>query len=166
MTAYWRSFFILLRNCCPCQNDMIKKRGDIVSAPYFNPYNFQQYQPSQFPQMQQYQPQPQPNEARITVAQVPTIEDVERVQMAPGERKIVFVQNNPDFLAIRVADNAGFVSTEYRMSHVIDPKRATPAYAPMQAVEELQKQIDELKEVMAGATATRSTTGTRKSSDS
>lgn len=92
-------------------------------------------------------------ETKITVAQVPTIEQVERVQMLPGEIKIVLVQNNPDFLAIRAADNAGFVTTQYRTSTIIDPKtmQSQAQYASVQSVAELKNEINEIKKALGGA---------------
>lgn len=126
----------------------------------YNPYQINPYQP--------YPPQPQQMQntqalqqgmkvSGITVVQVPTIEHVEQVQMFPGERKIVLVQNNPDFMAIRVADNAGFVNTEYRMSHVFDPKAAQQQqqvqYAPLDSVVQLKKELDDLKKMMEGKDA-------------
>lgn len=111
--------------------------------PYaFNPYN-QQYLMQQQQMQQMQQVQPESKVPGITVVQVPTIDHVEQIQMLPGERKIVLVQNNPDFLAIRVADNAGFVNTEYRMSQVFDPKAAQQQqqvqYAPLDSVVQLKK---------------------------
>nr|DAL43859.1 MAG TPA_asm: hypothetical protein [Caudoviricetes sp.] len=128
--------------------------------PYaFNPYNqqylMQQQQMQQIQQMQQSQPESKV--PGITVVQVPTIDHVEQIQMLPGERKIVLVQNNPDFLAIRVADNAGFVNTEYRMSQVFDPKAAQQQqqvqYAPLDSVVQLKKELDDLKKMMEGKDA-------------
>lgn len=97
-------------------------------------------------------------ETKITAALVPTVDQVERVQMLPGERKIILVQNDPNFLAIRVADNAGFVSTEYRTSQVIDPKTAAQQvqYAPVQAVLELKSEVDELKKMIGGTANAKS----------
>ena len=128
--------------------------------PYaFNPYNqqylMQQQQMQQIQQMQQSQPESKV--PGITVVQVPTIDHVEQIQMRPGERKIVLVQNIPDFLAIRVADNAGFVNTEYRMSQVFDPKAAQQQqqvqYAPLDSVVQLKKELDDLKKMMEGKDA-------------
>lgn len=121
--------------------------------PYTNPYLMPQQQFSAGgaqPFQSAFQPQIQ--QASITVAQVPTIDHVEQVQMSPGDRKIVLVQNNPDFLAIRVADNAGFVTTEYRTSQVIDPKtmNSQMQYAPVQAVVELKQEVDRLRKMVEG----------------
>lgn len=125
--------------------------------PYaFNPYN-QQYLMQQQQMQQMQQVQPESKVPGITVVQVPTIDHVEQIQMLPGERKIVLVQNNPDFLAIRVADNAGFVNTEYRMSKVFDPKAAQQQqqvqYAPLDSVVQLKKELDDLKKMMEGKDA-------------
>lgn len=103
----------------------------------------------------QYQTQ----EPRITVAQVPTIEHVEQVQMSPNDRKIILIQNDPDVMAIRVADNAGFVSTEYRRSKVFDPKSNSQQvqYAPYQTVEKLREEIEEIKRLVGGIKGAKST---------
>lgn len=127
----------------------------------FNPYSpYNSYmaaqqrfggQPMNQPSMMQNAPQ-QAQNIGITVAQVPTIEHVEQVQMAPGERKLVLVQNNPNFLAIRVADQAGFVSTEYRVTQVVDPKtlKTVPQYASVESVEALKNEIQQLKNIIGG----------------
>ena len=128
--------------------------------PYaFNPYNqqylMQQQQMQQIQQMQQ--PQPESKVPGITVVQVPTIDHVEQIQMLPGERKIVLVQNNPDFMAIRVADNAGFVNTEYRMSQVFDPKSAQQQqqvqYAPLDSVVDINNRLEKIEKMMEGKDA-------------
>ena len=132
----------------------------MMYSPYANPYQMGAQQYGQmgynpYPQMQN----PQVGAAAsIVVAQVPTVEHVEQVQMAPGERKIVLVQNNPDFIAIRVADNAGFVKTEYRMSQIVDPKtlQGKPQYAPVQAVIELKNEVEEIKKALGGVVNAKS----------
>ena len=124
------------------------------------------YNPDQMNPYQPYPPQPQQMQnaqalqqgmkmSGITVVQVPTVDHVEQVQMLPGERKIVLVQNNPDFMAIRVADNAGFVSTEYRMTQVFDPKSTQQQvqYAPMETVMQLKNELDEIKKALEGKDA-------------
>ena len=124
----------------------------------YNPYQMNPYQP--------YPPQPQQMQnaqalqqgmkmSGITVVQVPTVDHVAQVQMLPGERKIVLVQNNPDFMAIRVADNAGFVSTEYRMTQVFNPKSTQQQvqYAPMETVVQLKNELDEIKKALEGKDA-------------
>lgn len=128
--------------------------------PYaFNPYNqqylMQQQQMQQIQQMQQSQPESKV--PGITVVQVPTIDHVEQIQMLPGERKIVLVQNNPDFMAIRVADNAGFVNTEYRMSQVFDPKamqqQQQVQYAPLDSVVDINNRLEKIEKMMEGKDA-------------
>lgn len=120
--------------------------------PYaFNPYN-QQYLMQQQQMQQMQQVQPESKVPGITVVQVPTIDHVEQIQMLPGERKIVLVQNNPDFLAIRVADNAGFVNTEYRKSQVFDPKATQPQqqiqYAPIESVVDINNRLEKIEKMM------------------
>ena len=126
----------------------------------YNPYQMNPYQP--------YPPQPQQMQntqtlqqgmkvSGITVVQVPTIDHVEQVQMFPGERKIVLVQNNPDFMAIRVADNAGFVNTEYRITQVFDPKamqhQQQVQYAPLDSVVDINNRLEKIEKMMEGKDA-------------
>ena len=121
------------------------------NSPYNFPYQNNNLQYSQFGynNLPTNQIQQQINLSSISVAIVPSIEQVEQVQMLPNERKIILLQNNPDFLAIRVADQAGFVKTEYRKSQVFDPKSTSEErqvqYAPIQAVVELKQKIDDLE---------------------
>lgn len=120
-----------------------------MNQPY-NPYGFSSgYQPGFQPPMGQQMPVPKTPE--ITVAQVPSIDQVEQVQMLPGDRKIILVQNAP-VIAIRIADQMGLVQTEYRKTEVFSPQLPTavpvaqsPAtqieYAPLSVVQELQSQL-------------------------
>lgn len=122
----------------------------------YNQYPFPLMQQQMQQQMQQNIPQIpmqyQQQDLRMTVAQVPTIEHVEQVQMAPNDKKIVLIQNNPDVMAIRIADGAGFVSTEYRRSQIFDPKLEAPKiqYAQYHELEKLQKDVEELKKIIGG----------------
>lgn len=82
----------------------------------------------------------------ITVGQVATIEQVEQVQLMPGEKKIILVQNAP-IMAIRIADQMGLVQTEYRKLEAFDPRQTQPAqteYAPLAEVEQLKSQMKQL----------------------
>lgn len=84
--------------------------------------------------------------AGITVGQVATIEQVEQVQLMPGEKKIILVQNAP-VMAIRIADQMGLVQTEYRKLEAFDPRQSQPAkteYAPLSEVEQLKTQMKQL----------------------
>lgn len=111
----------------------------------YNPYNpyaylypgqqMAQQQPFQpqgimnIPQMQQ--PTPQAAQAPQTGPdwiQVPEIQQVEQVQVQPGAKAWVMVQNQPVF-ALRVADQMGLVNTSYYRFEKIDPS-ATTAAAP------------------------------------
>ena len=121
-------------------------------------YNFDPYSQQfiSYPMQQQYNPQPmqQPRQAEITVAQVPTIEQVEQVQLMPGDKKIILVQNAP-VIAIRIADQMGLVSTEYRRTEVFDPhaqaaQQPAVEYAPMSAVQQLQDEIIKLSQELDG----------------
>lgn len=108
----------------------------------FNPYGFQPGYQTGFQQpMSPMQAQRPPE---ITVAQVATVDQVEQVQMMPGDRKIILVQNAP-IIAIRIADQMGLVQTEYRRTEVFDPRtqRQGPAqeYAPMALVLQMQEQL-------------------------
>lgn len=108
----------------------------------FNPYGFQPGYQTGFQQpMSPMQAQRPPE---ITVAQVATVDQVEQVQMMPGDRKIILVQNAP-IIAIRIADQMGLVQTEYRRTEVFDPRtqQQKPAqeYAPMALVLQMQEQL-------------------------
>lgn len=61
---------------------------------------------------------------------VQTIEQVEQVQVQPGQRRIVMVQNDP-VIAARVADNMGLVSTQYYQLTPYDP-HAVASLSPTQ----------------------------------
>lgn len=81
----------------------------------YNPYNmYQQPQNNmQMTGMQQRQPQQQA-QARpdIEVVPVQMLQQVEQVQVQPGGRKLVMVQNEP-VISMRAADNMGLVTTDY-----------------------------------------------------
>ena len=78
-------------------------------------YNYNPYYPqfgqqnSIYPQNQFIQSQQNPG---MEVVPVPTIQQVEQVQVQPGQRKMVLVQNEP-VIASRSADNMGLVTTDY-----------------------------------------------------
>lgn len=141
--------------------------NDFYGNPYMMQYmmgqmaqnpNMQQ----QMQRLQQMQNMQQPRTESITVALVPTLEHVEQVQMAPGERKIVLVQNNPNFLAIRVANAAGFVTTEYRESRVINPKaqaeqKTQEPYATAAEVETMRGELKQLRAMLEGKSNGKST---------
>lgn len=57
---------------------------------------------------------------------VQTIEQIEQVQVQPGQRRIVMVQNEP-VIAARSADNMGLVTTEYYKLEKFDPNTAIQA---------------------------------------
>lgn len=108
--------------------------------PYYQ--NFQ-------PQMFQAQPRPRPRRPMLNAAQVATIDQVEQVQMSPGERKIIIVQNQP-VVAMRTADNMGLVNTRFFQLVDYNPHAQKTAvqgeFAPLAVVQEMQAQITELSE--------------------
>lgn len=124
-----------------------------IGANYGAQLRFPNQMMNQSPMMQNVPQQAQNTpQTSISAAIVPTIENVENVQMAPGEIKIIMIQNNPNYMAIRVADRAGFVSTEYRETHIVDPKtlNSVPQYAPIESVEALKNEIQQLKNMIGG----------------
>lgn len=106
----------------------------------YNPYAYlypgqqmaqqQAFQPQgimNIPQMQQ--PTPQTAQAPQTGpdwVKVPEIQQVEQVQVQPGAKSWVMVQNQPVF-ALRVADQMGLVTTSYYRFEKIDPAAMTAA---------------------------------------
>lgn len=61
---------------------------------------------------------------------VQTVDQVEQVQVQPGQRRIVMVQNEP-VIAARIADNMGLVTTQYYQLTPYDP-HAVASSAPAQ----------------------------------
>lgn len=102
-----------------------------------NPYNPYGY-PSQFgnqglqssmsqPFMQQPQQQPQQSQTGgPDWIQVPTIKQVEQVQVPTGGKAWVMVQNEPVF-AFRTANDMGLVTTDYYRFEKIDPAVTIPS---------------------------------------
>lgn len=77
------------------------------------PYGYQQFgqQANTFPQ-NMYMQNSAMNPSGMEVVPVPSIQQVEQVQVQPGQRKMVLVQNEP-VIASRSADNMGLVTTDY-----------------------------------------------------
>lgn len=100
-------------------------------VPYIDPQTGQwvipPMQSMQMPGMTQNGSQPPQNAPHgMEVIPVQTIQQVEQVQVQPGQRKMVLVQNEP-VIAARSADNMGLVSTDYFHLERFDPKAAVPA---------------------------------------
>lgn len=100
------------------------------SIPYIDPMTGQWIIPQpvgmQIPGMAQNTPQaPQNAPQGMEIIPVQTIQQVEQVQVQPGQRKMVLVQNEP-IIANRTADNMGLVSTDYFHLERFDPKAAVP----------------------------------------
>ena len=68
----------------------------------------------------------QPKQSGPDWIQVPTVKHVEQVQVQPGSKAWVMVQNEPVF-ALRVADQMGLVNTDYYRFEKIDPASTQPA---------------------------------------
>ena len=103
-------------------------------SPY-NPYGFPYPNPMQqmgqqspfMPSMQSPAPTPpQPPQGGPDWIQAPTIKHVEQIQVQPGSKAWVMVQNEPVF-ALRVADQMGLVTTDYYRFEKIDPASMQPA---------------------------------------
>lgn len=90
----------------------------------FNPYvmgNFGQNNNNYGQQMQQPQ---QAQAGGLDIVTVQNVGQVEQVQINPGQRRLVMVQNEP-VVAMRVADNMGLASTEYYQLVKFDPMSRT-----------------------------------------
>lgn len=126
-------------------------------TPYMDPMTGQWV----MPQMQSVQPsgmmqnnvQPQQN-TMMEVIPVQTIQQVEQVQVQPGQRKMVLVQNEP-VIANRTADSMGLVTTDYFSLERFDPNAiAAPVptvnyVTPEQLEERLAAFADSLKPTRA-----------------
>ena len=97
---------------------------------------FEQYSPygymmPQFSQFSQFGPATQnvpqrPQQSGPDWMQVPTVKQVEQIQVQPGGKAWVMVQNEPVF-ALRVADQMGLVTTSYYRFEKYDPEASAPA---------------------------------------
>lgn len=113
-------------------------------SPYMDPMTGQwvmpQMQGMQSPGMMQNTAQHQQN--TMEVIPVQTIQQVEQVQVQPGQRKMVLVQNEP-IIANRTADSMGLVTTDYFRLERFDPNAIT-AQAPAQnyvTAEQLEERL-------------------------
>lgn len=130
----------------------------------YNPYNMP-YNAQNLPQQQPFSPfgvnlppaQQRPVPAPVTPQQtgpdwlqVPDIKQVEQVQVQPGGKAWVMVQNEPVF-ALRVADQMGLVTTSYYRFEKIDPAAmAAPAPAADYVTrEEFNRFIESLRAPIA-----------------
>lgn len=92
-------------------------------------------------QMQQQQPTQQTGPDWITVQ---NIANIEQVQVQPGAKAWVMVQNEPVF-ALRVADQMGLVTTSYYRFEKYDPAIAQPKeeYLTRSEFEEFVKSLNQ-----------------------
>ena len=96
----------------------------------FNPYGYPMQSGPQSPfmpsPMSQSMGSAQSPQSGPDWLQVPTVNQVEQVQVQPGGKAWVMVQNEPVF-ALRVADQMGLVTTDYYRFEKIDPAVSAPA---------------------------------------
>lgn len=106
----------------------------------FNPYGFPAVNQPNVMQQPQIQRPPQQSGPDWIMAN--TMQQVEQVQVAPGGKAWVMVQNEPVF-ALRTADNMGLVTTDYYRFEKIDPSAASPApeYVTRAEFEEFVKSL-------------------------
>ena len=87
----------------------------------FTPQNMNQPMQQHQQQTAQMQQAPQ-NNPMPSVYQVSTVKQVEQVQITPGSKGLVMVQNE-SVIAMRVADNMGVTQTEYYKIEKFDPSQ-------------------------------------------
>lgn len=114
------------------------------SIPYPDPYSRCMY-----PGAGMQQPQP-PQRSGIEVVPVQTLQQVEQVQVQPGTRKLIMVQNEP-VVAMRVADNMGLVTTDYYQLQKFSPSSMPVSSSERYVTEEqlearLQAFVDSLRQ--------------------
>lgn len=89
----------------------------------YSPYGYNPYTP-----YTGYAPQPQqthlPTQGGPDWIMAPTIKHVEQVNVQPGQKSWVMVQNEPIF-ALRTADQMGLVTTDYYRFEKINPDAIT-----------------------------------------
>lgn len=123
-------------------------------SPYFSPQTGQIMAPGQVPGIMQNAPQgPQNAPQGMEVIPVQTIQQVEQVQVQPGQRKMVLVQNEP-VIAARSADNMGLVATDYFRLEKFDPHavaQAAPAAANYVTPEQLEERLTAFAESLKPA---------------
>lgn len=129
----------------------------------FNPYgmgNFGQNNNNYGQQFQQPQQAQQPG-VGLEIVTVQSVHQVEQVQINPGQRRLVMVQNEP-VVAMRTADNMGLASTEYYQLVKFDPTARTNVQAvdgnKYITEEQLEARLKELmKTIKKGAGENEST---------
>lgn len=94
-------------------------------SPYFMGQQMGQQAPFMPPMPQQPAQPAQAAQSGPDWVPAPTVKQVEQVQVQPGGKAWVMVQNEPIF-ALRVADNLGMVTTDYYRFEKIDPAAEAP----------------------------------------
>lgn len=127
---------------------------------FVNPYafnnNFDNQNMSNMPQMQQSQTSATQND--LSIAYVQTVAQVEQVQLPPGARRLIMVQNEP-VVAMRVADSMGLTTTDYYKLTKYNPSESAPVAESTRYVteEQLEARLKDLLEKMKGSVADEST---------
>lgn len=116
----------------------------------FTPYGYPQFgqQANGYPQ-NMYMPNNATVQAPSGMEVVPVslIQQVEQVQVQPGQRKMVLVQNEP-VIASRFADNMGLVTTEYyRLGKFIPGASVAPQTGDYVTRQEFNAFVESLKVV-------------------
>ena len=114
----------------------------------FPPYGYPQFgqQANGYPQ-NMYMPNNATAQATVGMEVVPVslIQQVEQVQVQPGQRKMVLVQNEP-VIASRSADNMGLVTTEYyRLEKFIPCASAAPQMGDYVTRQEFNAFVESIK---------------------
>ena len=124
-----------------------------------NPYPYGYPSPSPMPNYTQQMSQqaqygmPASQQNGMEVATVQTLQQVEQVQMQPGQRKLIMVQNEP-VIAARSADNMGLVTTEYYKLEKFDPSAVpTSPSAKYITEEQLEARLSAFAETLKPATS-------------
>lgn len=113
-----------------------------IGMPPYQQYGQQMQQPMQFQQQPMNQP---PAQSGLDWIPVQDIKQVEQVQVQPGGKSWVMLQNEPIF-ALRVADQMGLVTTTYYRFEKIDPAATAPtAQQDFVTRDEFEKFVQSLK---------------------
>ena len=130
-------------------------------VPYIDPMTGQWVMPNMqgFQTAGAMQSNAQPQQNTMEVIPVQTVQQVEQVQVQPGQRKMVLVQNEP-IIANRTADSMGLVTTDYFRLERFNPN-AIPAQAPAAnyvTVEQLEERLSSFADSLKPARAKKGDT--------
>lgn len=122
----------------------------------FNPYQMNNFGQNmngygqQFQQMQQSQAQQMQAPGGMDIVTVQNVQQVEQIQLSPGQRRLVMVQNEP-VVAMRSADNMGIATTEYYQLVKFNPSDTRQKTAENDYItkEQLESRLSEMFEQLA-----------------